>query len=161
MYNFNGLLHTSRTCLIVGLIGVILISIYFFTKKKTDLKAEKENNKRKAEKLRKKSKRIKIEIVLGLCLLFVLLSCSCFYAYKAHNPTVAYRDCYYRYTNYSSRRRIIDEYVFSVDKDTEKLCLCMPNKEEIYPDKFSKDTLYRVYYEKSTSYIVKIEEIDE
>ena len=159
MYNFNGLLHTSRTCLIVGLIGVIPISIYFFTKKKTDLKAEKENNKRKAEKLRKKSKRIKIEIVIIFCVSLVLLSRSCFYAYKAHNPTVVYRDCYYLYTNYSWRRN--DEYVFSVDKDTEKLWLYMPNKMEIYPDKFSKDTLYRVYYEKSTSYIVKIEEIDE
>lgn len=154
MYNFNGLLHTSRTCLIVGLIGVILISIYFFTKKKTDLKAEKENNKRKAEKLRKKSKRIKIEIVLGLCLLLVLLSCSCFYAYKAHNPTIVYQDCYFHSTFYF---RGDEDYTFSVDN--EKLSLNMPNKDEIYPGKFSKDVLYRVYYEKSTKYIIKIEEI--
>ena len=159
MYNFNELLRASRILLISFLIFIISISISFSTKKKTDLKAEKENNKRKAEKLRKRSKRIKIEIVIIFCMSLVLLSLSCFYAYKAHNPTVVYRDCYYLYTNYSWRRN--DEYVFSVDKDTEKLWLYMPNKMEIYPDKFSKDTLYRVYYEKSTWYIVKIEEIDE
>lgn len=157
MYNFNGLVHTSCILFIFAVIFIIFASVFFFfEKKKITLKKEKETNKRKAEKLRKKEKQIIIESILMFCISLCLLSLSCFYAYKSHNPTIVYQDCYFHSTFYY---RGHEHYTFSVDN--EKLSLNMPNKEEIYPDKFSKDTLYRVYYEKSTSYIVKIEEIDE
>ena len=88
------------------------------------------------------------------CISLCLLSLSCFYAYKSHNPTIVYQDCYFHSTIYFTT---YENYTFSVDN--EKLSLNMPNKDEIYQGKFSKDVLYRVYYEKSTKYIVRIEEI--
>lgn len=158
MYNLNGLVYTSRILFIIAGIFILgTLAFFFFEKKKITLKKEKEANKRKVEKLRKKEKRIKIEVISALCLPLCLISFAGFYAYKSHNPTIAYQDLYYLYR--SSYRGDID-YIFTVNKNSKKLSFKMPNKEEIYPDNFSKENSYRVYYEKSTKYIVRIEEID-
>ena len=121
----------------------------------------KENTE--TERNKRKEIRTKALIILTLCLSIYTLSCGCFYAYKLHNPTIVYQDCYYlrTYSWRKGRLRNENDYTFSDDENGKNVTFRMPNKEEIYPDKFSKDTLYRVYYEKSTSYIVKIEEIDE
>ena len=179
MYNFSGLIHETRGCFIVAAISALIsliILILFLKKKHLELsiltslmfwilfskKIHFQKNK-ETERNKRKEIRTKALIILTLCLSIYTLSCGCFYAYKLHNPTIVYQDCYYlrTYSWRKGRLRNENDYTFSDDENGKNVTFRMPNKEEIYPDKFSKDTLYRVYYEKSTSYIVKIEEIDE
>lgn len=143
MYNTNGLLYRVFILGIPLILLTVLSLLIIF----------------KVEKKKKK----KTEVVFFLLGLVFAIGYSCFFAYKAYNPNIVFVDGYYLRFRQTSTVPLSHDFVFDIDNEELHPSFHMDDfsRKKIYPNEFSKKIKYRVYYEKNTKIIVKIEEIIE
>ena len=97
--------------------------------------------------------------ILSIITFFFSISCVAFYSYKSLNPDVIYFE---GYLSRSSRDFALSyDYVFFDDSDNSiTLHLDSLSKKSIYPNEFQNKKKYRLYYDKQTRIIVKVEELN-
>lgn len=145
MYNLNGILYRLfATCFVLFILGaIVLIISKFWDKEKAD-----------------------IACMRGAILsIVIILVGSSFYIYKYVNPTIEIHEGYfveeYRDSSVAPPFPFSYCYVFT-DGDNLKPSYYMDvfSRKDIYPDDFSTECRYRIYYEESTGIIVRVEQID-
>ena len=111
----------------------------------------------------KKKKKKKTEVVFFLFEIVFTIGYTCFFAYNAYKPNIDFVEGYYLRFRQTSVVPFSHDFVFDIDNEELHPSFHMDNfsRKKIYPNEFSKKIKYRVYYEKNTKIIVKIEEIIE
>ena len=145
MYNLNGILYRLfATGFFVLSMGIIVLIISKFWDKE----------------------KVNTACMWGSIFVIVVgLLGSSYYIYKYINPTIDFHEGYYveeyRDSSVAPPFPFTYRYVFT-DGDNPKPSYCMDafSRKDIYPDDFLNQMRYRIYYEKSTKIIVRIELIE-
>lgn len=158
MYNLEGILYRALSPgLFILILGVLVLITSKIRDSKTRNKKLVIKNKEKADV---ESKWVAIAAIV-FALLYML-----FYVYKYNNPTIVIHEGYYveeyRNTGAGLKFQLWYDYVFT-DGDNPKPSYHMDasSRKEIYPDEFSSEVKYRIYYERDTKIIVRVEPIEE
>ena len=123
------------------------------------------SNKTKREKAHEK-KKFKTDLIVYSIILLIELTVTICFLYKAIHPNI---ECYtgsYEYSQRTSRVApplpLTSEYVFynEGDKYKQGFYIDVISRKRIFPEELVEGTNYRVWFDKETKVILKIEAID-
>lgn len=100
------------------------------------------------------------EMIIGLVCVILAIGSFVYHSHIISNPKISTHEGYYVSENRSYKHLLKMEYCFSNGNDLKPVFyLDVLTKKEIYPDDFSTEQKYRIFYEEESDIIVKVEEI--
>ena len=119
--------------------------------------------KRRSSKKSTKEKSFKKSIIITCLVIITGFLVSSFYMYKAILPNEICYEGYYEYSKRNSRVAppfpVTSEYVFYNDRSKVGFYLDSYSSKEIFSEDLEEGAFYRIWYEKSTYVILKVEKI--
>lgn len=143
-YNIDGILYrvyaTGGICLILGIVCLIL------------------------SKNRKQSKRIKVDFIIAVMMIIFAFAYIGSHIYMSINPSILMNEGYfvevYRDSTAAPPLPFTYKYRFTSSSNKNRVFyLDSFSKKDIYPEDFLEGEKYRIFYEKNTNIILKVEEI--
>lgn len=138
MYNLSGLYYVMKSNgVIFGLVGIIFfICSHFWDPKKKNMKD------------------LKIGIIVVLCF-------TGYYAYAIADLKISMHEGVFIEERRENPFLFRKEYCFSNEDGLKPVfCLDYFSKKEVYPEEFEKGIRYRIYYEKRTNIIVRVDKVE-
>lgn len=141
LYDFSGVYYQMLSdCIVYISAGVVFLLMSKFWKK------TKRNNKM---------------LVLGMVGAALTVVSIAYYSHAINQAKVLMYEGYFSTEHRASKHIMKNEYVFLNEEGLDAVFyLDVLSKKKIYPKEFSKQTQYRIFYEKETNYIVKVEAPD-
>lgn len=138
MYNLSGLYYVMKSNgVIFGLVGIIFfICSHFWDPKKKNMKD------------------LKIGIIVVICF-------TGYYAYAIADLKISMHEGVFIEERRENPFLFRKEYCFSNEDGLKPVfCLDYFSKKEVYPEEFEKGIRYRIYYEKRTNIIVRVDKVE-
>ena len=141
MYDLSGLYYQMKTnASVLGMVGLLfLICSRFWVREKRNVK----------------------ELLIGILCCFLCICSLGYHFYVINDLKVSIHEGTYVEEHRENPYLFRMEYCFSNDGGLKPLFyLDVFSKKDIYPNKFEKDVVYRIYYEEKTDVIVKVEKLE-
>lgn len=141
MYNLSGLYYVMKSNgVIFGLVGIVFfICSHFWNPQKKNMKD------------------LKIGIIVVLC----FLCFTGYYAYAIADLKISMHEGVFIEERRENPFLFRKEYCFSNEDGLKPVfCLDYFSKKEVYPEEFEKGIRYRIYYEKRTNIIVRVDKVE-
>lgn len=140
MYNFDGIYFQMKSSailfLVLGIVSLLLSRCWNMDKRDTK------------------------EMIIGLVCVMLAIGSVIYHSNIISNPKVLTHEGYYVSENRSYKHLLKMEYCFSNGDNLKPIFyLDVLTRKEIYPDDFSTEQKYRIFYEEESDIIVKVEEI--
>ena len=140
MYNFEGIYFQMKSSailfLVLGIVSLLLSRCWNMDKRDTK------------------------EMIIGLVCVMLAIGSVIYHSNIISNPKVLTHEGYYVSENRSYKHLLKMEYCFSKGDNLKPIFyLDVLTRKEIYPDDFSTEQKYRIFYEEESDIIVKVEEI--
>lgn len=140
MYNFDGIYFVMKSrCTIFAIIGVVsLVGSLFWNPSKRDKKI----------------------LITGIACCFIAISFWGYYKQILRQPQILFHEGYILSENRAWRSILGEKYTFTnINGSKPIFYLDFSSKKEICPGGFIENQMYRIYYEKESKIIVKVDEL--